>query len=702
MEFLNPWMLLALGAAAIPLLIHLFYFRRPRRQPFSSLRFLKTLEASAIRRFRLRQWWLLLVRTLLIVSLVLAFSRPVARGSLSQWLGTSSRAAVALVVDNSLSMTIADERGPYWRQAREMAEAFLGTLRKGDWIYLIPTSGIRSAKPEAITSPEAARAQLEALGPDPVAHPLEEILRQAAEVLQEAPVGERAIVIFSDFQRTLFRGDSVIRLPGTGRLHAIPIGTRVQDNIGIRAVEVASALLVPGQPARLRITVANYGRAPVVEALISVHIEGQRLAQGTFSLSPEEETTVELSFLPPRAGWLSGVVQLEDDPFPHDNQFLFSLYIPQRFRLLLVQGEDANTNWLELALSPEVLGTAGLAWTRISPRELDGLDLSGFDAVWIVGVQQLAEAAFTNLIRFVENGGGLCLFPAEGSSALYGRLTAALGGGVWGTVRRFERPVPFGTVEISHPLLEGLFVQNPLRPAQPESPEIFRVLPYQPGAGGRDQLIIVLATGEAFLTELRPPSGGRVLLYGLSPEPEWSDWPFRGLFAPLLYRSLLYTASADWNRPAAFPLGEPVWIPLPGSITEPVRLTGPDGVPQMLEPAFGAGRYGLRYTAMQAGQYEVRSGETFLRYVAFNSSPDEGDVRRLSAGEVEQRLRASGWTVQVHGFQDLPTAERLRTLLYGIELWPYFLFVALLLLLLEAYLSRSWVSSRQATATEAT
>ena len=76
MGFLNPLLLVGLAAAAIPIVVHLFNFRRPQRVDFSTLRFVREIEATAMRRVRIRQWLLLALRTLAVLFLVLAFARP--------------------------------------------------------------------------------------------------------------------------------------------------------------------------------------------------------------------------------------------------------------------------------------------------------------------------------------------------------------------------------------------------------------------------------------------------------------------------------------------------------------------------------------------------------------------------------------------------------------------------------------------------
>ena len=79
--FLNGAFLFAALAALLPLLIHLISRRRVATIDFSSLRFLKELERKRIRRVRLRQILLLIVRSLIILAAALSLARPTLKGS---------------------------------------------------------------------------------------------------------------------------------------------------------------------------------------------------------------------------------------------------------------------------------------------------------------------------------------------------------------------------------------------------------------------------------------------------------------------------------------------------------------------------------------------------------------------------------------------------------------------------------------------
>ncbi|HOD66787.1 MAG TPA: BatA domain-containing protein, partial [candidate division Zixibacteria bacterium] len=71
-NFLNSGVLFAALAALIPLLIHLFSKRRVKIVEFSSLKHLKEMQRRQVRRLKIRQILLLLLRMAIILALVLA------------------------------------------------------------------------------------------------------------------------------------------------------------------------------------------------------------------------------------------------------------------------------------------------------------------------------------------------------------------------------------------------------------------------------------------------------------------------------------------------------------------------------------------------------------------------------------------------------------------------------------------------------
>src|SRR5215510_9530205 len=92
-----------LAAAAAPLLIHLWSRHRYREAPWAAMQFLLAAMRKNARRLQLQQWFLLAMRTLIIVLTVLAVAEPYGE----RLLAGSGSAPVhkIFVLDGSFSMS---------------------------------------------------------------------------------------------------------------------------------------------------------------------------------------------------------------------------------------------------------------------------------------------------------------------------------------------------------------------------------------------------------------------------------------------------------------------------------------------------------------------------------------------------------------------------------------------------------------------
>ena len=76
MKFLHPEILWGLSALSIPILVHLFNFRRFKKVQFSNVAFLKDIRQETQSKRILRHLLILAARMLAIACLVLAFAQP--------------------------------------------------------------------------------------------------------------------------------------------------------------------------------------------------------------------------------------------------------------------------------------------------------------------------------------------------------------------------------------------------------------------------------------------------------------------------------------------------------------------------------------------------------------------------------------------------------------------------------------------------
>src|SRR6476660_6616946 len=96
---IHPWMLIALAAMAIPLIIEWLFRRRRRHIAFPAMRYL--MNPRKRRRVRLQDLILLLVRTVVPGLLVIGLARPLLRPDPG---GTAAPRNVVIVLDGTYSM----------------------------------------------------------------------------------------------------------------------------------------------------------------------------------------------------------------------------------------------------------------------------------------------------------------------------------------------------------------------------------------------------------------------------------------------------------------------------------------------------------------------------------------------------------------------------------------------------------------------
>jgi hypothetical protein len=131
-NFLNPAILLAAGAAVLlPLLIHIFNRQKVKTISFSSLLFLRSLEKTRMRRVKIMEYLLLVIRTLMILLVVAAFARPAIKGGFATKVGAHAKTTVVILLDNSYSMGYDTKEGPVFDLAKKKAKEILGQLNEG-------------------------------------------------------------------------------------------------------------------------------------------------------------------------------------------------------------------------------------------------------------------------------------------------------------------------------------------------------------------------------------------------------------------------------------------------------------------------------------------------------------------------------------------------------------------------------------------
>lgn len=673
MIFVNPLVLIGLIAAVLPLLVHLFNFRRPRRLEYSSLSLLRSIQKMAVQRVRIRNWLLLILRTLALCALVFVFARPTLVGSSgTQFFGRSS-VSMVLTIDASLSMMQRDSEGTRLDQAKAMAQSIAQSAAPGDEIFIMrsdaqqlePLNDLMGLQPTYVTTAAVSA------------------IRQAAELLsQEATHPNRVVYYLGDFQESTLVDSLQASLQEGVRVILIPVGgTEVRPNVGIADVRVVSRIVDPGTPIVVEATVVNHGASPIDDYAVSLYLEDRRVAQTSVALAPEVPVRVLLRGAAETRGWIAGHVVTEDDGLAEDNQRYFTLNVPERRDILVIHGRSAQTSHVELALSLQN-ESGGLQATKIPQRGLAAASLSQYSAIFLIGPDELSSGEVGRLDQYVQDGGGLLIFPGADPVPV-NILMEAFGAG---RVAIQERETSIESADFEHPLFEGVFTASE-RTQRLEAVRVHRAARYVPGAAAEQTLITLL--GQAPLLQEIQYKNGHILFLAVAPELSWSDLPVRGLFVPLMYRAAHYLSAGGSVQGEEVLVGEQATIRV-AAVQGQITLEMPDGIEQMPteRQVFGASL--IEFEADSPGITRVQVEDSPVRLVSVGLDPRES---RLSYAEPEEASdlleEALGIPVDVLEI-DSQDDDAMRQARAGVELWRHFLVLALLLLAAEMILASRW------------
>jgi hypothetical protein len=714
LTFLNPFVLFGLAAAAIPILLHVFNLRKLQTIEFSTLSFLKELQKTKIRRLKLRQLLLLFLRTLLVILIVMAFSRPTLKGSLPGGLAEQAKTTAVILFDDSQSMTASDEQGELLRQAKNSAASIVNLLKDGDEVFLIklsdvPTDGTKEV-PSSQRNFPAIRSALKDIKPSSIHRTIEDALRFASRLLALSKNFNKEVYVISDFQSgslesKLNVSKTAERLfAATTQFFLVSLGKRELQNVSVESIEIPNAIFEVNKPFFVKAKLVNHATSDVQNHVVSIYQDGNRVGQKGVDIRAGQSVETDFTLVPKLAGFLEGTIELEDDELEFDNRRFFTVHIPEEFRVLLV-GNSSDLTYLRLALSTRLSDTsASLKTTESSLDHVSTSLLSNADVIVLSNPPELTSSQTSILKTYLQNGGSVLIFPGARTtmSAFNMSIAAALGISAIAAVdSQLETSqgtglsVEFEKVDLRHPLFAGMFEKDETKQSAGtlhnqrilESPRVRKSLRFIPTP--HSKTVIALSNGYPFLIEERF-GNGRTLLMSVAANTEWSDLPLKGLFVPLIHRSLAYLVQEPITDLSLF-VGDERTIRIRTSVAPALTVTKPGGMEVLVNTQQGPTDKSIRFFDTDLnGFYIVKVGNLILDKFAVNIDPDESNTTPSDEKRREKMLMhlgiASNVTHMVHQPQEVQriiTESRL-----GAELWKQFLIAALLIAVVEMFVAR--------------
>ena len=734
MTFLNALMLFGLVAVAVPVIIHLLHRRRVSTVDFSSVIFIRDHHLQRSRALRLRELLLLLLRTLIVLLLVLAFARPVVEGLAGALMGGSlaQRTAFAIVLDNSYSMGAGRYGDTPFTAARAEAERIVDTMRQGDEGLLILTAAPPGVFPAVPTDRmETLRARLSETEVSERPGDVAGALRLARQKLAGTVSANKGIYLLSDLQRSDWgsvaesEAMAYAESPAALYLYAYEAGNVV--NAGIDAVSVSEGLLIRNQPEQFVATFTDWtGRTGPAERTGQVRLAGLAgESEGTGPAGQDGQAgqagltrqtrevrlvingetrdsrqvtaeaggtgSVQFNVVIDTPGRYTGYMELDEDDVAADNRRYFTLNVPDAFGVTAV-GRTESRYFIEQVLKPSG-GLVTPVDLRTASADVLNSDLYESGVLIVEGGVELTPARLSSLARYVSSGGGVLVFLGEGldpAGYSHGFFTGLFGCSITGRRGQPGRKTSFhrlDQVDFEHPVF-----RFDSRSSESLSTGAVRFYAsYAVDAGIDARVIARFADGAPAILEGRSGSG-RALLIASDVNTGWSDLALRSAFVPFMHRGVRYLHPSVTVAEGGYLAGNPIAQPLvrfPANTD--LYLDYPSGRTETVHSRIG--RNGLTVEIPDTGQpgvYTLRDGADVVQAFAVNPDTRESDLARFTPAEAAGFF---GDGTQVVLVDPDGTPDVLRGGTFGAggryEIWKSLIVLVMAIMLAEYWLSGS-------------
>ena len=403
MQFIFPNFLWALLLLAIPIIIHLFYFRRFKKVYFTNVKFLKEVKDETSNRSKIRNFLVLLSRLLAFAALILAFAQPYLS---DKKINQKKDNYVSLFIDNSFSMRSMSEDVPLIDKAKSTARSIIEAFSETDQFQIVTHN--LSGKQQRWTNKEDALVLVDEITITPEVNKLSSALNRQINLLNTVE-GNNSIYILSDFQKVI--SDLPANVDTSLNIQLMPFQSIQENNISIDSVWLNSPVAIKNQSNPLVVKIANYGNEDKKDVRLFVKENGQTKPVGTLNIDANSSVTDTIDMVFTQDGWQNIEVQIEDYPILFDDSYLLSLNINNNVKILSLN-EGGGNKYLTALMD-------GLDNFKLTNQSLSNIQYNKFnehDLIILNDLNTISSGLATELENYIMAGGKVLVFPSKNAN----------------------------------------------------------------------------------------------------------------------------------------------------------------------------------------------------------------------------------------------------------------------------------------------
>jgi hypothetical protein len=685
MKFQFPYFLFALASIAIPIIIHLFNFRRFKTVYFSNIEFLKNIKKESQRKSKLKQILILIARILVVTCLVLAFAQPYIAAEHQQKSGSSE--IVGIYIDNSFSMNSLGEQGQLLETARNKAIEITRVYKPGTKFMLATNDQL--AKHRNLMNSEQLIQQVTEIGPSPNVVPMSRIYnRMRGQVAPRERFDDKVFYFLSDFQRGVSDFENM-EADSSAITYLYPLTAQASNNLYIDSCWFETPSRKLGGEEELFIRIKNQSEQEYSDLPLKFYLNDSLKSLTNFNIEQQGQMVASLKFTNINSGFQSGKVELTDYPVTHDNTWFLGYKVEPEVRVLVIyneSGPDDGSEYFRALFNDDEYVKAdfmGIKSVQVSR-------LGEYNTIVLANPSELSSGLASELAQAVSNGASLVFFPKlKGDQQSYNAFLEKIGANSISGIDTVRRQL--SGIDLKNPVYAGIFKDME---ENTKFPEIGGHLRFTSATRISEPSLLWFPNGDKALSYVSF-GNGKVYVFSFPVDKQNKAFANDILFVPTVYSLVLnsiagqainYTIGRDnyiFERQNLFEGQNP-------RITIRNLKTGDEFIPEIGLSGNQNMRIDFSGRITEAGYYSLESEGKRVALLAFNYSRTESDLRCFNQDELKEKITGSSAKLQVIENTKQEFSEIFDEIQNGKQLWKWFVVFALIFILAEATIIRLW------------
>jgi hypothetical protein len=514
MFFAFPYFLYGLFLVSIPIALHLINRSRADKMQFSSLLFVRQINQSDIKKLKLKDLILLMLRILFIVCVVLAFSglhiKP------QKGLPGNEKSKTVIIQDDSYSISHDSLLQKQFKIQDELQRLF-----SDEFIFKVYKSS------EILTGEKT-----DELKPSLLTADYSSIFARLTDKADN-------IILFSDRQAVNFRNKINNSEKYNPNIILFDVSEKDINNVGISSLKPESSFWDKSAIGTFILKIKNFNNYDVPDISVNIFVNDIQQSGKNISVNANQEKELSFEVGPQNKDYLNIRVSIScddmSDNLKEDDEAFCSLNFRKSINVGIIGGKNGNNKYLLAAIKS--LQQNG---NIIYPNVINNLnDNNSYDALMIYDDFVLNDNDLRQLTTYINGGKGIFLFLTMNSDIvnLNKLLSEYINSVKIDRISGVDSSINEVTIEPNHPLYKGIFTNKKEEFSIGNIKNIYSVLP-----SANSFPIMKLKDGRPVILETNT-NAGRLLISTISPDETMSSFAENDIFAPIINRSIFYLSS---------------------------------------------------------------------------------------------------------------------------------------------------------------